>query len=54
MITLQLKSPTEAKTIAYISGRFWDGRPDDKLLYGTNGIAALTFCALPLTSSKGD
>ena len=54
VITLQLKSPTEAKTIAYISGRFWDGRPDDKLLYGTNGIAALTFCALPLTSSKGD
>jgi hypothetical protein len=39
-ITLRLESPSIAETISYLSGKYWDGRPD-KLLYGTNGIAAL-------------
>jgi alpha-L-fucosidase len=49
-ITLQLTSPSSAKCIAYLSGKDWDGRPD-KLLYGANGIAALTFCSVPLAPS---
>jgi hypothetical protein len=46
-ITLQLTSPSAAKTISYLSGKHWDGRPD-KLLYGTNGIAALALSAVPM------
>ena len=53
MIRLQLTAPTTAKTIGYLFGRDWDGKPDS-LLFGANGIAALTFCDVPITdSSKG-
>jgi hypothetical protein len=44
VITLQLTSPSAAKSISYLSGKYWDGRPG-KLLYGANGIAALAFSA---------
>ena len=47
VITLQLTSPCAAKTIAYLSGKHWDGRPD-KLLYGANAIAALALSAVPI------
>ena len=50
-ITLQLSALATAKTIGYINGRNWDGKAD-KLLYGTNGIAALTFCEVPLSPAK--
>ncbi|MCX7418501.1 MAG: DUF2341 domain-containing protein [Planctomycetia bacterium] len=50
-ITLQLTAPTEAKKIAYLSGKHWDGLAN-KLLYGTNGIAALTFCDVLIESPK--
>ena len=50
-ITLQLSSPSNAKTIAYLSGKNWDGKPD-RLLYGANGIAALCFSEVPLASEK--
>lgn len=43
VITLKLSAPTTAKTIGYISGRDWDGKPTN-LIYGANGIAAFTFC----------
>jgi hypothetical protein len=46
-IVLQLTSPSSAKSIAYLSGKHWDGR-HDKLLYGANGIAALVFCDVPI------
>jgi len=46
-IVLQLTSPSSAKSIAYLSGKHWDGRPD-KLLCGANGIAALVFCDVPI------
>ncbi len=46
-ITLKLQAPSEAKTMGYINGGKWDGKPD-KLLYGINGIAALTFSAVAL------
>jgi len=52
VITLQLTAPSAAKSIAYLSGKHWDGRPD-KLLYGTNGIAALTFCSVAIAPSAG-
>ncbi len=48
IITLKLTQPTTAKTIAYLSGHHWDGKPDS-LIFGANGIAALTFCDVPLS-----
>ncbi len=50
VITLQLKAPTEAETVAYLSGRTWRNEQDN-LICGANGIAALTFCSVPLASS---
>jgi hypothetical protein len=47
VITLKLGAPTAAKTIGYISGRDWDGKPTN-LIYGANRIAALTFCDVPI------
>jgi len=47
VIALQLTSPCAATSIAYLSGKHWDGRPD-KLLYGANGIAALAFSAVTI------
>jgi hypothetical protein len=49
-ITLTLAAPSAAETISYLSGRTWDGLPD-KLLHGSNGIAALTFCSIPIARS---
>ncbi len=51
ILRLQLTAPTQAKTIGYLFGRDWDGKPDS-LIFGANGIAALTFCAVPITSAK--
>jgi hypothetical protein len=50
LITLQLTAPATAKTIAYCTGKNWDGKPD-KLLFGTNGIAALTFSEVPIEAA---
>ncbi len=50
-LTLQLSSPSSARLVAYLSGRTWDGKPD-RLLYGSNGIAALCFSEVPLVSKK--
>jgi hypothetical protein len=47
VITLKLDAPSAAKSIGYISGRDWDGKPTN-LIYGANGIAALTFCDVPI------
>ncbi len=40
-ITLTLKSPTTAKSITYLKESNWSQK---ELLFGANGIAALTFC----------
>ncbi|MEI6536799.1 MAG: sialate O-acetylesterase, partial [Verrucomicrobiaceae bacterium] len=48
-ITLKLAAPSNAKTIGYLAGRDWDGTPVH-LVHGTNGIAALTFCDVPLST----
>ncbi len=44
-INLKLKGPTEAGEITYVDGASWS---PDNLLYGRNGIAALTFCEVPI------
>ena len=46
-IKLQLAGASTAKTITYLKGIGWDGN-QAKLLYGKNGVAALTFCEVPL------
>ena len=48
-ITLKLSAPSEATTITYLVDRRWD---PNALLYGKNGIAALTFCEVPIAPAK--
>jgi hypothetical protein len=45
VVTLKLTAAADAKTITYLVDRRWDSK---NLLYGQNGIAALTFCEVPL------
>ncbi len=45
VLTLKLTAPATAKTITYITDKRWDSKT---LLYGKNGIAALTFCEVPM------
>jgi hypothetical protein len=52
MLTLHLVEPTEATKITYLKEIDWK---QDRLLKGTNGIAALTFCNVGmLVGSRGD
>jgi hypothetical protein len=51
VILLKLTQPSTAKTITYLSGRDWDGKPAS-LILGANGLAALTFCEVPLSPVK--
>ena len=44
-ILLKLKGPATASKIAYLDSASWS---PDNLLYGANGIAALTFCDVPI------
>jgi hypothetical protein len=50
VIRLKLTAPSSAKTITYLTGRDWDGKPS-QLIFGANGIAALTFCEVSIVSS---
>lgn len=45
VLTLKLKEPTAATKITYLKEVAWN---QDNLLNGANGIAALTFCNVPL------
>jgi len=45
VITLKLKVPATAQRITYLDSAKWS---IDNLLYGENGIAALTFCNVPI------
>lgn len=47
VLTLKLKEASSAKTITYLKESSWT---QDSLLIGANGIAALTFCEVPLTN----
>lgn len=44
-ITLKLKGPTKSTTVTYLDSANWS---PDNLLYGQNGLAALTFCDVPI------
>ena len=50
-ITLMLKGPTKSKTVTYLDSANWN---PDNLLYGQNGLAALTFCDVPIGASETD
>ena len=50
IIILKLAGPSTAKEITYIKGGVW--REDQSIIWGTNGIAALTFCDVPIHSSR--
>jgi hypothetical protein len=47
LLKLKLMAPATAKTITYITDKKWDSKT---LLYGKNGLAALTFCEVPLVA----
>jgi hypothetical protein len=44
-LTLKLHAASAAKTVTYLDSAAWS---QDRLLLGTNGIAALTFCEVPI------
>ena len=46
VITLKLMACFERKTITYLTGRDWDGKPEH-LIYGANGIAAFYLLRRP-------
>lgn len=45
VVTLTLKEPSSATRISYLDSKSWS---QEKLLQGSNGIAALTFCDVPI------
>ncbi len=45
VLTLKLKEPSAARKITYLKEMSWS---QERLLIGGNGIAALTFCNVPL------
>ena len=49
VLTLMLKEASAAETITYLKETAWS---QDTLLVGTNGIAALTFCKVPLLPAR--
>ncbi|MEI8373081.1 MAG: DUF2341 domain-containing protein [Planctomycetota bacterium] len=51
MVRLKLAATATAKTITYLVDRKWDSK---NLLYGQNGIAALTFFEVPISPVKPD
>ena len=46
IITLKLSRPSTAKNLSYIRGGKW--RQEEEIIWGSNGIAALTFCEVPI------
>ncbi len=44
-LTLKLVSPSQAMRVTYLDSAAWN---PDHLLYGKNGLAALTFCDVPI------
>jgi hypothetical protein len=49
VITLKLTTAATAQTLTYLDSRAWN---ENNLLYGENGIAALTFCEVPILPRK--
>jgi hypothetical protein len=46
---LKLKAPQAATKITYLKERDWS---QDRLILGTNGLAALTFCDVAIAPPK--
>ena len=46
IITLKLAGPSTAKKLTYIKGGKW--RQEEAIIWGSNNIAALTFCEVPI------
>ncbi len=46
IITLKLAGPSTAKNLTYIKGGKW--KQEDAIIWGSNNIAALTFCEVPI------
>ena len=51
VLTLQLKAASKARTITYLKETKWS---QDTLLKGANGLAALTFCEVPVVVVPAD
>jgi len=49
IVTLKLKESSAARTITYLKEMTWS---QENLLMGANGIAALTFCNVPIEPVK--
>ena len=49
VLTLKLKEPSSATKVTYLKEIAWK---QDTLLNGANGLAALTFCDVPILPSK--
>jgi hypothetical protein len=49
VLKLKLTAPATAKSITYLTDKKWDTKT---LLYGKNGLAALTFCEVPLETTR--
>ena len=49
VLTLKLKEPIQARKITYLDEMAWS---QDRLLVGKNGIAALTFCNVPVLDER--
>lgn len=49
ILTLTLRQASTAATITYLDSRSWS---QDRLLDGANGIAALTFCEVPILAAQ--
>ena len=49
VVTLKLREAASAKKITYLKEMNWS---QDKLILGANGIAALTFCDVPIAASS--
>ena len=50
IITLKLTGPSAAKSLSYVRGGKW--RQEDAIIRGSNDIAALTFCEVPIRLPK--
>ena len=50
IITLKLAGPSAAKSLSYVRGGKWKQEQD--IIWGANDIAALTFCEVPIRSSR--
>lgn len=47
-VTLKLRAPTKSTTLTYIDSARWN---PENLLYGETGLAALTFCEVPIEAA---